>query len=114
MLFLVMSESKVPPSMPMEQVVPKLRESWETLQRWEKEGKILGGGRAVGTHMAYFIANVSSPEELDQMIASSPLYEFLDVETLPLVSISGALDQIKGWEQHQAQSGGQPGRWPSS
>ena len=114
MLFLVMSESKVPPSMPMEQVVPKLREAWKTLERWENEGKIMGGGRVAGTHTAYFVANVNSTEELDQMIASSPLYEYLDVEILPLVSISGALDQLKAWEQYQSQPGGQQGRWPSS
>ncbi|TAK27128.1 MAG: muconolactone delta-isomerase [Chloroflexota bacterium] len=114
MLFLVTSESKVPPSMPMEEITPKLRETWELLGRWEKEGKIVGGGRVAGTHMAYFVANVTSTEELDRLITSSPMYDYMDVEVLPLVSISGALEQLTEWEQHRSQQGGQQGRWPSS
>ncbi|MDA4130127.1 MAG: hypothetical protein OK457_05115 [Thaumarchaeota archaeon] len=47
--------------------------SFQTLEKWEKEGKIIGGGFA-GQRAGCFIMEASSAEGLSKMLSSLPLW----------------------------------------
>ena len=123
MLFLVRSEATIPSALTMEEAAPMLEKTWEMLERHEKEGKIVAGGRVAGTRFAYFVVDVNSPDELDEMFASSPMYNYVDLEIMPLTSISSALQRVREWTRAhpgETQSGdqgtpriGQQGEWPA-
>ena len=62
-----------------------------TLERAEhlvREGKIVAGGPVAGRIALRFIAEVSSPQELDQVITSLPLWRIADTRVTALIEFS--------------------------
>ena len=59
-----------------------------TLARAEqlvKEGRIVAGGPVAGRITLCFIADVDSPQQLDQLVYSLPLYTVADTQVTPLI-----------------------------
>ncbi len=52
----------------------------ETLSRYKQQGKILAGGIIAGRKGSYAIFDVDSTEELQGLIAQTPLFPFMEVE----------------------------------
>ncbi|MCI0534066.1 MAG: muconolactone Delta-isomerase family protein [Verrucomicrobiales bacterium] len=62
-----------------------------TLARAEqlaKEGRILAGGPVAGRFALRFIAEVESAQQLDQLVASLPLWIVADTRVTPLIEFS--------------------------
>jgi muconolactone delta-isomerase len=92
MKFLVRSETidEIPPQNPRETaarienvVVPSL----ETLEKWERDGKIVGG-TPPGQRAGVFIIEAPSAEELHKLLARLPIWGVSRTEVTPLVPLS--------------------------
>jgi hypothetical protein len=62
-----------------------------TLARAEQlvqEGRIVAGGPVAGRIALRFIADVESPQQLDQLVYSLPLYTVADTRVTPLIEFS--------------------------
>ena len=62
----------------------------------EKQGKIVGRYHVVGQHGGAWIYDVASNEELELLLARSPVYNFARYEVFPLADMSarsGARDR---------------------
>ena len=62
-----------------------------TLARAEqlvKEGRILAGGPIAGRIALRFIADVESPQQIDQLVTSIPLWSIADTRVTPLIEFS--------------------------
>src|SRR5262249_763025 len=62
-----------------------------TLARAEqlvKEGRIVAGGPVAGRIAICFIADVESPQHLDQLVYSLPLYTVADTRVTPLIEFA--------------------------
>ena len=72
---------------------------FEALSAWAKEHQEKGRLEQVwsfaGLPGGGGIANVSSLEELDQMMASFPLNPFSNIETYPLVDLEPSLESVR-------------------
>jgi len=55
----------------------------------EREGKVLGRYHIVGSHGGAWIYQVASHEELDSLLALSPVYNFAHYEVLALAEMAG-------------------------
>jgi hypothetical protein len=64
--------------------------SFQILEKWEKEGKITGGGFA-GQRAGSFIMEASSADELSKMLSSLPLWAVTKWDIRLLVSFSSVL-----------------------
>ena len=54
----------------------------------EEQGKILGRYHVVGSHGGAWIYQVDSNEELEMLLAQSPVYNFARYEVYPLADMS--------------------------
>ena len=54
----------------------------------EEQGKILGRYHVVGAHGGAWIYQVDSNEELEMLLAQSPVYNFARYEVYPLADMS--------------------------
>ena len=54
----------------------------------EEQGKVLGRYHIVGSHGGAWIYNVESNDELEMLLAKSPVYNFARFEVLPLADMS--------------------------
>ena len=66
----------------------------EKLARWEREGKMYGGG-FTGARGSVFIAEAGSNEEVDQLVTSLPHRGLVKVDVKPLISMSSMLERIR-------------------
>ena len=57
-------------------------------ERLEKEGKLECRYHVVGSHGGAWIYKVDSNEELDRVLAMSPVYNFATYQVLPLAEMS--------------------------
>jgi muconolactone delta-isomerase len=57
-------------------------------ERLEKEGKLECRYHVVGSHGGAWIYQVDSNEELDRVLAMSPVYNFATYQVLPLAEMS--------------------------
>ncbi|MGQ0604516.1 MAG: muconolactone Delta-isomerase family protein [Anaerolineales bacterium] len=57
-------------------------------QKLEAEGKLEKRYHVVGRHGGAWIYNVASNEELDRLLATSPVYNFAHYEVYPLAEMS--------------------------
>ncbi len=55
----------------------------------EEQGKVIGRYHVVGTHGGAWIYNVESNDELEMLLAKSPVYNFSHFECLPLADMTG-------------------------
>ncbi len=57
-------------------------------QPLEQQGKVIGRYHIVGSHGGAWIYNVSSNDELEMLLAQSPVYNFSHFEVYPLADMS--------------------------
>src|SRR5262245_6357506 len=63
--------------------------SLELCHKLEDENKILAGGPANGAIRLVMIVSAESPQELDDLIASLPVWPLMETTVTPLTSFSG-------------------------
>ncbi len=61
----------------------------ELCKKLESEKKILGGGPVSGTVALALIVSVESPQELDDLLTSLPVWPRMQTEVTPLTSFEG-------------------------
>ena len=54
----------------------------------EEQGKVIGRYHIVGSHGGAWIYNVESNDELEMLLAKSPVYNFAHFQVLPLADMS--------------------------
>ncbi|HUQ62941.1 MAG TPA: muconolactone Delta-isomerase family protein [Acidimicrobiales bacterium] len=54
----------------------------------EQSGKVIGRYHIVGSHGGAWIFNVESNDELEMLLAQSPVYNFSHFEVMPLADMS--------------------------
>lgn len=54
----------------------------------EEQGKVIGRYHIVGSHGGAWIYNVESNDELEMLLAKSPVYNFATFDVLPLADMS--------------------------
>ncbi len=54
----------------------------------EERGKVIGRYHVVGSHGGAWIYDVASNEELEMLLASSPVYNFAHYQVFPLADMS--------------------------
>ena len=54
----------------------------------EESGKVIGRYHIVGSHGGAWIFNVESNDELEMLLAQSPVYNFSHFEVMPLADMS--------------------------
>ena len=54
----------------------------------EESGKVIGRYHIVGSHGGAWIYNVDSNDELEMLLARSPVYNFAHFQVLPLADMS--------------------------
>ncbi len=57
-------------------------------QPLEASGKVIGRYHIVGSHGGAWIYNVESNDELEMLLAKSPVYNFAHFQVLPLADMS--------------------------
>lgn len=62
----------------------------------EEQGKVIGRYHIVGSHGGAWIYNVSSNEELEMLLAQSPVYNFAHFQVYPLADMSAMPLQANG------------------
>src|SRR5713101_2402306 len=75
-----------------QQVIPSL----EMIAKWERDGKVKGGGVFAGQRMGCFVLEVASHEELGQLLASLPFWGTMKWDVKPLQSWSSTAQREKG------------------
>jgi muconolactone delta-isomerase len=54
----------------------------------EEQGKVIGRYHIVGSHGGAWIYNVESNDELEMLLAQSPVYNFAHFQVLPLADMT--------------------------
>jgi muconolactone delta-isomerase len=80
---------------PEEQFREMGRKNVETLLHYKEQGKVLAGGAIAGKKGSYAIFNVDSVEELQVLVIRLSLYQFMEIEVIPLISWEQTLNYIK-------------------
>ncbi len=62
----------------------------------EDQGKVIGRYHVVGSHGGAWIYNVESNDELEMLLAKSPVYNFAHFKVLPLADMSSLPVQPSG------------------
>ena len=57
-------------------------------QPLEQEGKVIGRYHIVGSHGGAWIYNVSSNDELEMLLAQSPVYNYAHFQVYPLADMT--------------------------
>jgi muconolactone delta-isomerase len=57
-------------------------------KKLEQDGKLECRYHVVGSHGGAWIYNVASNEELDRLLATSPVYNFAEYQVLPLAEMT--------------------------
>lgn len=64
-------------------------------EKLEKQGKLECRYHVVGSHGGAWIYKVGSNEELDRLLAMSPVYNFATYQVLPLAEMEGPTTVVK-------------------
>ncbi|HYX43542.1 MAG TPA: muconolactone Delta-isomerase family protein [Acidimicrobiales bacterium] len=65
-------------------------------QPLEEQGKVMGRYHVVGSHGGAWIYNVASNDELEMLLARSPVYNFAHFDVMPLADMSSLPVQPPG------------------
>ena len=95
MLVLFKGEVKGPSPVPPKEFFELAQKQTETLNSYQQQGKILAGGVIAGRKGSYAIFDVDSINELQNLVAQTPLFPFIDVELVPLISYEQAQESVK-------------------
>lgn len=75
--------------------------TWEQIKQMEADGRVVAGGAFIGQNAGCVIADVSSHEELAEMINRLPVSAMVTWEVLPMIHADSALQAAK-WALQQA------------
>lgn len=95
MLVLFKGESKGTASLSPKEFFELARKQTETFNCYKQQGKILAGGIIAGGKGSYAIFDVDFIEELQGLVAQTPLFPFIEVELTPLISYEFASETAK-------------------
>jgi len=95
MLVLFKGEAKGVPPIPPKDFFELSTKQVESLNSYKERGKILAGGIIAGRKGSYAIFDVDSIEELQGLVAQTPMYPFIEVELTPLISYELAIETAK-------------------
>ncbi len=70
------------------EVIAAVMDQPKYAKKLEAEGKIECRYHVVGSHGGAWIYNVASNEELDRLLAMSPVYNFASYQVLPLAEMT--------------------------
>lgn len=70
------------------QMMKAVLKQQEHATKLEEQGKLIHRYHVVGRHGGAWIYEVSSNEELDRLLASSPVFNFANYEVLPLAEMT--------------------------
>jgi muconolactone delta-isomerase len=73
---------------PAPEVIRAITQQPQYGERLEKEGKLECRYHVVGSHGGAWIYKVDSNEELDRLLAMSPVYNYAKYEVLPLAEMT--------------------------
>ena len=68
--------------------------SLQTIEKWEREGKVVGGVYA-GERAGSLIMEADSPEELSRTLARLPFWGVVNMNVSSMQSFSAAIEQTK-------------------
>ncbi len=102
MLFYVKASLPDVPPVPREMWLGMVVSTWEVIKQLENDGKVKAGGAIIGQRAGLVIADVSSNEELSEMLNRLPLSAYLEWDVKPLVPAQQALEAAKWTLQHTA------------
>ena len=95
MLVLFKGESKGTISLAPKEFFELAGKQAATFNRYKQQGKILAGGIIAGGKGSYAIFDVDSIEELQGLVAQTPMFPFIEVELIPLISYEFASEAVK-------------------
>jgi len=95
MLMLFKGEAKGTAPLPPKEFFELSGKQVETLSSYKQQGKILAGGIMAGRKGSYAIFDVGSIEELQRLVAQLPMFPFIEVELIPLITYEHALETAK-------------------
>jgi muconolactone D-isomerase len=81
--------------LPPEQFFQLATRQTETFKSYKQQGKILAGGVIAGRKGSYAIFDVESIEELQGLVAQTPMYPYIEVELTPLISYEFASETAR-------------------
>jgi len=95
MLVLFKGEVKGPSPIPTKEFFEPAKRQTETLNSYQQQGKIVTGGVITGRKGSYAIFDVDSINELQNSVTQTPLFPFIDVELVPLISYEQAQESVR-------------------
>jgi muconolactone D-isomerase len=84
MRFMVEMTVNLPPGMPADERDALLAREREYSQALQRDGRWEHLWRVAGRHANVSILNVSSPDELHEIVSGLPLFPYLDIRVTPL------------------------------
>jgi muconolactone D-isomerase len=84
MLFHVQMEVRLPHGIPDEEASVLKRDERERAQQLQREGKWRHLWRVVGRYANVSVFDVSSPQELHEILSGLPLFPFMEITVTPL------------------------------
>lgn len=95
MLILFKGEVKGVSPLPPKEFFELAGKQVEILNSYKQQGKILAGGIIAGRKGSYAIFDVDSIEELQGLVAQTPMYPFIEVELIPLIPYELGIETAK-------------------
>lgn len=95
MKFLVISRQRELPPIPPEQHMELVIAMIQMVQQWKKEGKIEATYGFAGVSAGMSIFEVESNAELNGLLNSRPLNQYMDSEIYPLITLDESIAGVK-------------------
>ncbi len=95
MLFHIHIQSKDDPGVSPMQFFEIAMRQLETLIKLKQQGSLVFSANVAGLKQAIMIVDVPSNEDLEKFMFSLPLFNFVDIQILPLVSTETRLTTLK-------------------
>jgi muconolactone D-isomerase len=92
MLFLVQMEVRLPPDMPAEDSAALTARERAFAQDVQRSGRWPHLWRVAGRYANVSVFDVSSPDELHELLSGLPLFPYLDIEVTALARHPSAID----------------------
>ena len=96
MLFLVRMDVKIPHDLPAAQVDEIKAREKKYSQDLQRDGRWRSIWRVVGEYANYSVFDVSSNDELHQLLSGLPLFPYMDIHVTPLANHPSAIVQEGG------------------
>jgi muconolactone delta-isomerase len=95
MLFYVKGELREQESLPPERWLGMVASTWQAIKQLENNGKVLAGGAMIGQRAGCVIVDVTSNEELFELLTRLPVAGYMTWEVVPLIPADTALETAK-------------------